>query len=643
MDVDSDLDTEAALRELFSPADPSALDQEILNELQSMQRLHAISAQELFYKWESFCMKMGAAETRLTLQNVRALKRDVQEALDRESRAKHVIRNQENRRATLNGHGSGSGVGGANSGNGGAMAVRTRHGGTNAGVGGIMGMLDDIVPTTPASGKRKTKFHTPTVGKSPRLMTDSPLTHANSINSSPATPAIGIASPFVDRRNPGQVIETLNSHLPHAEPPIAPYSEPRVRPTANTDMKKFTYKPMGMRLSSSSEVLDDRIDEFLEAFQKAYKIDDDEFGSAAQQSTKEIVAVGRITCDSPEGRLNAASLMLESSRRMGAGLRVPLKVDGLKHLQFFPGQIVAVRGINASGDYFAVKEVLNMPLLPPAATPAEVLTSTHERVGEEPLSYMIAAGPYTADDNLNFEPLHALCEKAAAQSVDALILLGPFLDVEHPMIASGDLDMPPIKGIDRDSLTMTAFFKHAISTPIAQLAQAVPSITILMVPSVRDVTSKHVSWPQEMLSRKELGLPRQVRMVSNPVTVSLNETILGLCSLDVLSELRAEEATGNRPAETNAMTRLSRYLIEQRHFYPLFPGSARSALPKPGTPVGLATGAMLDVNYAKLGDWWNVRPDVLVTPSALPPFVKVIESVLVINPGTLSKRKAAGT
>ncbi|KAL1835555.1 hypothetical protein VTK73DRAFT_5534 [Phialemonium thermophilum] len=39
----------------------------------------------------------------------------------------------------------------------------------------------------------------------------------------------------------------------------------------------------------------------------------------------------------------------------------------------------------------------------------------------------------------------------------------------------------------------------------------------------------------------------------------------------------------------------------------------------------------------------TVAPDVLVAPSSLPPFVKVIDSVLVVNPGHLSKRRGAGT
>lgn len=89
---------------------------------------------------------------------------------------------------------------------------------------------------------------------------------------------------------------------------MAPFSEARIKPTANTDLKKFGYKPMAMRVSEASEILDDRIDEFTEIYQKEYETDDVNFGSAAIQSTSEIIAVGRIASDSLEGKLNPASL-----------------------------------------------------------------------------------------------------------------------------------------------------------------------------------------------------------------------------------------------------------------------------------------------------------------------------------------------
>src|SRR5271170_5227232 len=150
------------------------------------------------------------------------------------------------------------------------------------------------------------------------------------------------------------------NHSPH----WPPFPEARIRAVANTDIKKFSYKPMAMRLSDSSEILDDRIDDFMSIIQKHHDLEDTAFGNAASQSTNEIIAVGRIASDTPEAKLNAASLVLETSRRMGAGIRVPLKIDALLAYQFFPGQIVAVRGTNASGAYFTVSEVLETPLLP---------------------------------------------------------------------------------------------------------------------------------------------------------------------------------------------------------------------------------------------------------------------------------------
>ncbi|KAI5297234.1 DNA-directed DNA polymerase alpha subunit pol12 [Ascosphaera atra] len=460
MDVDAD---DPSLRQLFSTDTP-----DILAELESIQRLHSISAQELFYKWESFCMKMGAEETKLTLDNVRALKRDIQEALDRESKARHHLRAEK-------GHGHSS-------------AARNRIG---AGVD-VFGMLDDIVPTTPSSAKlqqqqslskRKSPFQTPSrTGKSPKFPTQpSRLQESSPLGpvSSPATQS----TPFNKRRSPGEVLEILNVQLPRADSPMVPFSEPRIRPTANTDLKKFGYRPMAMRLSANSEVLDDKIDEFLEDIHKAaaagtIKVDPSEIGNAAQCSPREIVAVGMIACDSPEGKLNPASLMLEMSRRTGAGLRVPLKVLDLTRIQFFPGQIVALRGNNPTGEYFNVASVINPPLLPPAASPPQTFQEINERVNGAdganegiPLNYLIASGPYTADDNLNFEPLHAICEKAAEQKVDSLILLGPFLDLEHPLIAAGDIELPPIKGVDPDKVNMHTLFKYMIAAPIVKLTQ----------------------------------------------------------------------------------------------------------------------------------------------------------------------------
>jgi DNA polymerase alpha subunit B len=382
---------------------------------------------------------------------------------------------------------------------------------------------------------------------------------------------------------------------------------------------------MAMRLADSSEILDERIDEFMSIIQKHYGLDDSAFGNAAGQSTNEIVAIGRIASDTPEGKLNSASLVLETSRRMGAGMRVPLRIDALAFWQFFPGQIVALRGTNASGVYFTVSEVLQTPLLPVPVSSVQNIEAVNERLGVsdestgQPLNIMFASGPYTAEDNLDFEPLQVLCSKAAGEMVDALVLTGPFLDIEHPLLATGDFDVSEAKGLDSDA-TMNTAFRLWISAPLQRLCSAVPSITIILIPSVRDAVSKHVSWPQEQLPKKDLGLPKQVKMLPNPCTISLNETVIGISSQDVLYELSREQISGGGAGQ-DLMTRLPRFLIEQRHFYPLFPPVSRDQLPKGSGPK--ATGACLEVGYLKLGEWLNVRPDVLVVPSILTPSVKV--------------------
>ncbi|KAF2137527.1 uncharacterized protein K452DRAFT_278516 [Aplosporella prunicola CBS 121167] len=638
-------DNTADLNELFGS--PNAeLPPDVLGELQSLLRLHSIAPQELFYKWESYSIKMGP-ETTLTLKTVRDFKKDIQDALERENRGKAAHGRNEKRN----------------------VGSTPRAG---AGNSDVFGMLDGLVPSTPGARnapKRKSNFDTPTskVAKS----------QAQSSPAGPSTPlqnGATIAS-FADRPNAGRIMETLNEHIPLPEPPSDPPSESRVKLKANTELAKFAYKTMAMKLSEASEILDDRIDEFLQLTQEYHKLEDSAFGNPASQSTSEIIAVGRIASDSNEGRLNAASLVLETSRRTGAGLRIPLRVDKLPTYSFFPGQVVALRGQNASGTFFQATEILELPLLPPAAsTPAELdmHVARLQHTGDDdmdmdgasatrPLGVIIASGPYTPGHVLDFAALHALLESATASCPDVLILNGPFIDIEHPSVINGDFDLPAHAIPNPDKATIRDVFRHYISAPLNQLAAQLPNTTIILQPSVRDAIAKHVSFPQDRLKRQEFGLPRQATIVTNPVTLSVNEAVVGLASLDVLDMLRREECVSDKARASNAMARWGAALVAQRSFCPVFPPTAREAYPRleaggreavtveaedgvvEGRVEFLPVGAVLDTSFLKLAEWLTVRPDVLVTPSALTPFAKVINSVLVVNPGTLSKRKGPGT
>jgi len=573
------------LNSLFTPSG-NGLEPDILGVLESILRLYSITPQELFYKWESYCLKMGSEETKLDLGTARMFQKDVQDSLERSHQGR-----QSERKPTV------------------SATPRTTGKSSD-----VYGMLDELTPNAGprrmGSVKRKNDFDTP-----------APKRVAKSEKKASGPQSTGMT--FADRQNAGAVLETLNSQIPAVEPPIAPFAEPRVKLIANTDVKKFGYKPMSMHLTESSEVLDERIDDFQNLVRKHHKLEDNAFGNAAAQSTSEIVAVGRIACDTPEGKLNQASLLLELSRKWGGGLRVPLKVDTLPSYSFFPGQIVAVRGTNASGQYFQINEILTVPPPPlPVSAPA-IIDAMNEKLGvsEEstgtPLNIMFASGPYTADNNLDFEPLQALCNKATEDMVDAMILTGPFLDIEHPMLASGDFDLPDVKGIDQDA-NITTLFRLWISSQLDKVCSAVPSITIVLVPNVRDAISKHVSWPQEHIIRKELNLPKPVKMLPDPCFISLNEVVIGISSHDVLYQLSREQISQNNKA--GLLERLPGYLIEQRHFFPLYPSLSRDKLSSDGVK---ATGDCIDLGYSKLGEWANVRPDLLLLPSMLTPSIKV--------------------
>jgi DNA polymerase alpha subunit B len=73
------------------------LEPDVLTELQSIMRLHSIPPQELFYKWESYSIKMGSDELKLNIDSARALKKDVQDGLEREIRGKVHVRSTDKR------------------------------------------------------------------------------------------------------------------------------------------------------------------------------------------------------------------------------------------------------------------------------------------------------------------------------------------------------------------------------------------------------------------------------------------------------------------------------------------------------------------------------------------------------------------
>lgn len=143
------------------------------------------------------------------------------------------------------------------------------------------------------------------------------------------------------------------------------------------------------------------------------------------------VTWGRIRCDM-QGKLNKVSTELEGiccyrdqigEMRIKSSI-VPINLNSAVEYSIFPGQIIAVEGLNVSGNLLEVKSVFSDGYAEPADIPHL----------ENDIIITVAAGPFTSIDNLNYEPLMNLLERVKEEEPHVLILIGPFVEYTHPQI-----------------------------------------------------------------------------------------------------------------------------------------------------------------------------------------------------------------
>ncbi|KAI0667572.1 DNA polymerase alpha subunit B [Trametes maxima] len=422
-----------------------------------------------------------------------------------------------------------------------------------------------------------------------------------------------------------------------------------VGPPADEEARKQrAYRYMYEKISERSEVLDDRIDYFGELVKAYYDIE--ELGDPSAVTEEDITVVGRIVIDAETSsgsvKLNEASLMLESSRMMGSGARVPIRFDpgvnirrcarGASGLGVFPGAIVALKGKNGGGGWFLASEILSLPPLDPSSE-IHVKSETDETA----FSMYVASGPFTPDADLAYRPFQSLITKLIAVKPAVVLLVGPFIDAAHPAIKTGDVDAPP-----RD------IFRTEFVDRLLDFLDSSPGSLVLLVPSTRDILSDHAVFPQCELPRG-LSNDSRIRLLPNPARFTLNGVHIAVSSVDVLFHLRKEEffkraaeidALSTASDAPDAMANLCRHILQQRSFYPIFP-----------VPLELAHEVNLDVTHADMlyltplddndddadgrVDPTRARcaPDVLVVPSRLKHFSKVVDSTVAVNPSFLTK------
>ncbi|KAJ1919106.1 DNA-directed DNA polymerase alpha subunit pol12 [Tieghemiomyces parasiticus] len=420
---------------------------------------------------------------------------------------------------------------------------------------------------------------------------------------------------FTERTNRGSRVDVFNGHL--TAPTVVSLTDlPPViiTVTPGDDVRPFRY--MYQRTNARAEVLDQAIEWIAESLRTAHGIE--VFAHPGQTSQAPVQVVGRI-CSESEAKLNDQSVVLEASRATGAGCRIRLTFDQLPSFALFPGQILGLEGVNTAGHSFTVTRVLPLPPLPfLKACPAAVRAHQTPRQ-DAPLVVYAAAGPFTLDDNLEFETLAAFFDVVQHDKPDAVILQGPFIDHHHPLVLDGDVD-----------LTLEELFQMYVANHFRRLHRASPRTRILLVPSPRDLLHPFVTFPQPPFAFPNDGpvdLPPNVVCLSNPAHFQLNEVNFTVTNVDVLFQLGAEEIA-RQPARGDRLGRLAKHILDQRHLYPLVPPSAGEV------NLQYPLHEHLRLPYA---------PDVLLTSSQLAHFAKEVDQVLCLNPGFLTKKQVAGS
>ncbi|KAF8895265.1 hypothetical protein BD779DRAFT_1668572 [Infundibulicybe gibba] len=358
--------------------------------------------------------------------------------------------------------------------------------------------------------------------------------------------------------------------------------------------KARNYRYMYEKPSGRSEVLDDRIDEFAELIREHHK--GLEFGDPSASTDEEVFIVGRITSDldslATSSKLTEATLCIESSRMLASGTRTPLRFD----LAF------EYEGKNSGGGRFLVTEMLTLPTLSQSPISSGLPNAKMDSTTGDPFSMAIATGPYTVDTDLAFQPWRAFLKGIRESKPNVILLMGPFVDAEHPKIQSGDTDSTPAH-----------LFQKVFIETIRSFLDSSPGSIALLIPSIRDI---------------------RIYLLPNPAQFSINNVAFAATSIDVLFHLRKEEyikrGTAVDPLPRHPMTRA-------RTRWPIRAGIYCSS----AVPFELSAEVNLDITHSsllKLGEGSDgCAPDVLILPSRLKYFSKTVYGTAAINPSLLSK------
>lgn len=608
---------------------------DIISGLQNLAKLHAISIEDLYIKWEQFACQKPRVLTTITVKTLDPFKHFLQEDIEKRANSSagniSTLRNQPNglkRPKTLKGINNGSSLFGFNIPKTPLLAKKRK-----------VSTADD---SNHEDSSIKIEFNTDDINSTPKSNEENK--YDISIKTESNTQKLFGKGTYSQEKT-GTITESLNpSNIEIADGLSVQEdgtSDTHVRIQLLNDPEKYKFKTMRQNLIESSDVLDEQIELFSKFAKEQLNIGDAELGDPTIQSQADIYAIGRIVPDSPQydGYLNTDSLALETSRKIGIGRRVRLNLEHIEEASLFCGQIAILRGKNANGDYFLVEKIMNIPYPDFPLSSAEELNEYSDLMKNKASKVIVTSGPYIPENDFDLSYLTNFIEKINTElKPHILIMSGPFLDTTNKIIMGGKISH--FDNLKTQPTTLNEIFTKLIA-PI--LKKINPAVQVILIPSTRDVTSTHASYPQDSFDRKTLQLPKNFKCFTNPSTFQLNETNIGTSNVDIFKDMK-EITKGGMTMSYNRFDRVSEHILQQRRYYPQFPGSISKMIVEDQNNKGSQgtkskvykhiSGADLEVAYMGLTEFVsNISPDIIIIPSDLAPFARVVKNVVMINPG----------
>ncbi|KAK8810534.1 hypothetical protein WA158_007109 [Blastocystis sp. Blastoise] len=376
-----------------------------------------------------------------------------------------------------------------------------------------------------------------------------------------------------------------------------------------------SYRYMFNSLMDSSSILEKHINKMKQLYRENMNIT---FSHLNEIYTEKVYICGRIYIDTDSDKQK--QLLLEGSIEDSDGKRIHIDVSHISTYLIYSGQVVVIEGTNPTGNIFVATSIYDGITSPcPSSSPS------HD------LSIITAIGPFTTNDNIDFDPLNDLFELCLAETPNLLILCGPFISRDNQVIKLGNIEY---QGQD---LNYVELFVCKIISEIRQLLashdlQFFPHI--VLIPAGNDAVGPQV-YPQppiyinyrdyiDSTDFKSTCLSH-MSFCSNPCLLSLDSLSICINNTDILYAL-INEGIDKLPPQHNRMAIYCESILKQRHVYPLLPPIDES----------------LEITqYPSL--YLPETPHLFIVPSRLATFINPIGDCLAINPGTLTKSKAGGT